>query len=150
MKQIIFLIGIICLSVGCKQLDGDANYYLNEDCKTFYEMLEDTIKVNPEKGIHYVCVDTTDCVLNVKYDKAKCDLSWVQSYLDSMSYTVRSQDSIVVVDDSLATDSVFIDSVSKEVEALPVQQETTQEMLAPKTDSLSQDSIAVKDSASVE
>lgn len=120
----LILISVVLVSiVSCQKLSGENDYHLADNCKTFKSEIEHTIiKVNAEKGIHYVNVDTSTCVLKVRYEADKVDISWLYAQLDSLGYLAFVGDSTGVdstshsggVDDGVATTKEVLEINSEE------------------------------------
>ncbi len=113
MHRFILISFVLFTVVSCQKLSGENDYQLADNCKDFKSNIEmNIIKVNLEKGIHYVAVDTSNCSLKVRYEADKTDLSWLYERLDTLGYLAHVADSVGVSADSLAEDSL---KVNKEV-----------------------------------
>ena len=115
MQRLIFLSIILVSIVSCKKLSGENDYQLADNCKNFKDEIEQKIiKINVEKGVHFVAVDTTTCSLKVRYEADKVDLSWLYTRLDTLGYLAKVADSVLAPVDSLSKDSLTIDKEVKQ------------------------------------
>ncbi len=70
MKKLSYLLLLLFAAVACKKLTSE-EYALNNHCSTFSHALIDSLKQEKIAGLHYIFVDTTNCVLTVKFEKEK-------------------------------------------------------------------------------
>lgn len=99
MKNLLVLIGLTVVLLGCKKLDGDNTYYLRENCEDLKAIIEGKlISIDKKKGVHYVNVDTVNCVLNVKFETSKDSLTWLGDTLEVLGYLSVEElsDSVIV------------------------------------------------------
>lgn len=116
MKNLLVLIGLTVVLLGCKKLDGDNTYYLRENCEDLKSIIESKlISIDKKKGIHYVNVDTINCVLQVRFDSSKDSLTWLGDTLEVLGYL-----NVEEVTDSLITEEIdtLLQAPSKEVEVI--------------------------------
>lgn len=116
MKNLLVLIGLTVVLLGCKKLDGDNTYYLRENCVDLKSIIESKlISIDKKKGIHYVNVDTINCVLQVRFDSSKDSLTWLGDTLEVLGYL-----NVEEVADSLITEETdtLLQAPSKEVEVI--------------------------------
>lgn len=112
-RLLILLFTVLISMASCKKLSGENDYQLAEGCEDFKTDIEQNIiKVNVDKGIHYVAVDTANCSLKVRYEADKVDLTWLYEQLDTLGYLAIVADSLVTPADSALNDSLV---VNKEV-----------------------------------
>ena len=87
MKNLLVLLGLATLLFGCKKLDGDNTYYLKDNCEDLKLKIEGKlIKIDKSKGVHYVNVDTINCVLQVRFDTSLDSLTWLGDTLEALGY----------------------------------------------------------------
>lgn len=119
--------------LSCKQLDGESTYLLVDDCKTLKPLIEgELLPLNKEKGLHYVNVDTVNCVLNVRFDKSLDSLSWLGDSLEALGYLpLEIVDTTQIAVDSLKADTLVVKEPVKKV--VTVVEEVTKEVLEKPT-----------------
>ena len=78
-KRVLGVFLILVLITSCKKLKVEY-FDLTSDCKPTGINWADTLR-QPEKGIHYVEIDTSTCRLIVKYDESKATVRWIHDYL---------------------------------------------------------------------
>lgn len=116
MHRLIIISAVLFSIVSCQKLSGENDYQLTDNCKYFKDEIEQNlVKVNVDKGIHYVVVDTANCSLKVRYEADKVDLSWLYQRLDTLGYLAHVTDSLVAPVDSVGADSVMVNKEVKEV-----------------------------------
>ncbi len=116
MHRFLLIFFVLFTVVSCQKLSGENDYQLADNCKDFKNNIESNIiKVNVNKGIHYVAVDTTDCSLKIRYEADKVDLSWLYQRLDTLGYLANVADSVGLAKDSTTLDSVKVDKEVNEI-----------------------------------
>ena len=110
MKNLLQIIALSCLLFSCKQLDGHYSRELVDDCRALKSIIEgELLPINKERGLHYVNVDTVNCVLNVRFDQSLDSLSWLEDSLQALGYLpIEIVDTASVVVDSTVVDSLVV------------------------------------------
>lgn len=119
-------VSLVFLFVSCKKLKVE-NFELVEDCDSHGREWLDTLR-QPDIGIHYVALDTSKCLLIVKYDKRKANISWIDSYLKRNNLNFVSME--IISDSTQLSDTLGIEVMSSVEESKNMEQK----LIDPKPD----------------
>lgn len=144
-KHIILLICLIT-AFSCKFLDSET-FPLTENCKSYYQVLQDSIQVDGKK-IYMYRIDSSECELFVRYDQKKTKLAELKRFLTRNQYLPL--DSTLI--DSISVDTLIavpVEEVEEPVEVTPPPAPEPEPVQEPAVDSLSSEKQA-KDSLSLD
>ena len=111
-NRILSLFFLLLIFTSCKKLKVEY-FEIAEDCEPYAIDWADTL-ILPEVGIHYVAVDTANCMLVVKYDEDKASVSWINEFLVNHQMNFIRQEELK--DSLLAADTLVLEDVYEKVE----------------------------------
>jgi len=76
---------LLTILISCIKLES-TEYQLSQECTHFSKDLSDSLTRMRMEGLHYINVDTIDCVLTIKYEKEKVKSDFFINYLINHKY----------------------------------------------------------------